>query len=871
MTVKNLNSENKLQKHLPHELLYMHRTRTRLTQAELAKLLGLKSFRMIQYWEGGYSLPKAEKLRRLLELFYQAGGLVAGKELAEAKLLWQTVKDASEVRPDSHAIYPVFDEFWFKQLLTKPEVLPNDAPTTASTEIIVATRTGNTADLALKLPSQLTRFVGREVEQAKLLELLRQPHTRLITLTGPGGAGKTRLALEVARNLLNDFKDGCYFVGLASLTNPADVTGAIARSLDLPETTSGQNLMTNLQTFLRRHATLLVIDNFEHLIQAAAQLGSLLEAAPDLKILVTSREVLKLSGERQFELRPLDETAAQELFADRAQLVRPDFSLNKENRKTVAELCRRLDRLPLAIELAAARSRVFTPGALLNRLADRLDLAAVGSGAYLQHQKTLGSAIEWSYRLLASNEQKLFRSLTIFAGGVQLSTLQTIYQPESTTVGLEDLLVSLIDKSMLQQTVSASTPDDPRFIMLETLREYGRAKLSETDELAQIAEQHAIYFLQLAKDASNGIARTQQVAWLARVELEHANLLSAFSYLNRPEKAEHALQLAGALWRFWWVKGYLREGRMRLEWALALGRAAGLEKRPAYTVALGAAGTLAYLQGDYRAALEYHQQAADNKRETGDRQGYSTSLNGLGLVWRCLGDYEKARLLHLESLAIKQQTDDQLGSATCLNNLGIIAEVTGDYTEANKFHRKSLHIRQKFGDRQGVIHSLNNLGETAFLEEKLTEAEAFFEQALEFSREPGDNQARAYSVAGLAAVQRKKGRPESAFELTAEGLQLRYELGDRRGLVKSLLGLIGCRLELPDTDWKQCARLLAAAQKLVAEMGCRLDPFDEKEAQNIQTLLAERLSEAEIQLATFEGYNTEPAQLIEPYLNLQFT
>jgi predicted ATPase/transcriptional regulator with XRE-family HTH domain len=841
-----------------YELLYMFRSRSGLTQSELATLIGLKSFRMIQYWEGGYSLPKAEKLRRMIEVFCQENGFLNGSELEEARLLWETIKSAAEARPDSYSLYPVFDKVWLDQFLQRRK----------TSEIPAAEIPAETIEtVENKLPQPLNGFVGRENELKALTELLSASQTRLLTLTGAGGTGKTRLAIELAQQLQPNFRDGCYFVGLAMVRSAEGVIPAVARSLNLPEAALHADLVDSLKSYLRKRQILLVLDNFEHLPAAADVLPELIQGALELKIVVTSREILRIYGERQFELKPLAEAEAVSLFVQRARLVQPDFELSAANASAVSEICRKLDRLPLAIELAAARSRVFTPSTLLKRLNDPLKLLAGSAAPYApDHHKTLRDTIEWSYRLLTEREQTLFRRLAVFTGGLSLAALETVCRE----LGWDDeaaaeLASGLVDKSILQR-VMLTGADDSRFIMLETLREYGIERLVGASELGMAQEQHARYFLGLAGEASRGLQTGKQVEWLARLEIEHSNLLAAFDYLSDLERVLGAMELAGALWRFWWVKGYLGEGRYRLEWVRRLAQEAELTAHANYARLLGAMGTLAYLQGDYTDALALFEESCELKKNLGDIAGYSTNLNGAGLVWRCLGQYAKAIAIFEESLAIKRELGDRLGSATALNNLGLVALAQGATADARRYHQASFDIRQEFGDRQGLIHSLNNLGETALLEDKPAEAAALFGRALELSREPDDKQATAYALAGLGSVAQLENKLEEAFEFQTQALQYRYEIGDRRGLTRSLLSIASLLVNTKPPNLSGAVRLLAATERLVKEMVCQLDPADAQLLESLTQTAQTTLAETDFQAARWQGLSSDLALILEPYL-----
>jgi predicted ATPase/Tfp pilus assembly protein PilF/transcriptional regulator with XRE-family HTH domain len=834
---------------LPNELLQMYRSRTKLTQADMAGLLGLKSFRMIQYWEGGYSLPKSEKLKRMVEVFIENKVFVADKELEEARQLWNTVKNASDARLDSQTPYPVFDEYWLATLLKNDPKAKTPEPA----------KPAKPAKTPSKLPTRLTGFVGREREMSIIFNRLTQPQTRLLTLTGAGGTGKTRLSIEIAHKLLPEFEHGCFFVALNNIQDPSLVPSAIAQTLGIHES---DTLLERIKIFLAEREVLLVLDNFEHLMSAAPLVTELLASAPQLKILVSSREILRLYGENQFEVSPLTQLEALNLFVQRAQAVKPNFELTEENKATINEICRRLDGLPLAIELAAARIKLFTPTALLGRLADRLNLLVGGAQDLPTHQQTLKAAIEWSYRLLSSDEQKLFCQFAVFTGGSLLEGIEAIC--DNADGKLLDRVAGLVDKSILIQQSGAN--DEPRFMMLETLREYGLYNLTQAGELDEMRWKHVEYYAQVAERAYALMSSKEQVKWLNRLEEDHPNIRAAIEYLQgvRAENASRdpqavgllRLRIASHLWRFWWIKGHLSEGRAQLHAVMQHADEVGLNNHITYSVSLGGAASLAYFQGENEVARPLYERALELKHRLGDMFGYSTTLNGLGLVARTEGDYDSARKIHDESLKLKQEMGDKIGSATSLNNLGIVAFLQGDYEEAKTLHEQSLALRREFGDRQGIIHSLNNLGEVYREENNFEQAVKLYTESLTFSQQLGDKQETAHSYNGLAMTAYAQGDFAKARDLNTQSMLLREELDDKRGIAECLITFALLACADPNETANRAARLLGAVARILEGKG-RFASADKLEFERSVEQVRQQLDDTSFNRAFREGKTSE--------------
>ena len=517
------------------------------------------------------------------------------------------------------------------------------------------------------LPAPFTALIGREQDQAAVYRLLCQPGVRLVTLTGTGGVGKTRLGLQVATELREEFADGVHFISLAPISDPNLVIPTIAGSLDIKETGT-QSLLDLLKASLYNKHLLLVLDNFEQILPAARQLTDLLASCPQLKIMVTSRAALHLSGEHEFAVAPLPvpdltqspiladlaQVETVRLFVERAQAIKADFALTEVNARAIAEICVRLDGLPLAIELAAARIKLLPPQALLKRLEHRFSVLTGGAQNVPTRQQTLRNTIAWSYDLLDAAEQHLFRHLSVFVGGSTLEAIEAVCAALPDGVGqVLEGVSSLLDKSLLQQ--SEHETGEPRLSMLETLREYGLECLRASGEAEAIQHAQADYYLRLAEEAGPQLKAAGQLVWLARLAQEQENLRAALGWLIEQGEGELALRLVGALWWFWFMHGDWSEGRRWLEAALQL--LSAQEPTAARAIALSGAGELAWPLGDYLAAQRLLSESVTLARELGDERGLAGSLGILGLVLQEQGELAAGRSHVEEGLALCRRLD----------------------------------------------------------------------------------------------------------------------------------------------------------------------------------------------------------------------
>ncbi|HLV79226.1 MAG TPA: BTAD domain-containing putative transcriptional regulator, partial [Chthonomonadaceae bacterium] len=561
------------------------------------------------------------------------------------------------------------------------------------------------------LPALWTRFIGREKERKDVQSLLEQ--TRVLTLTGIGGCGKTRLALQVAAEILEDYPDGVWLVELAALADPALVVQEISAAVGVREE-AGQGLLQTLIRHLQAKQALLLVDNCEHLLPTCAALAqTLLSACSRLKVVATSREALRVTGEQVYRVPSLSapdplhlprqekdraaivsEYDAVRLFVDRATLHKPAFTLTQHNASAVASVCHRLDGIPLAIELAAARVPALSVEEIATRLADRFGLLTGGSRTALPRQQTLKAALDWSYDLLSPDEQQLLARLSVFAGGWTLKAAEAVCGADGYDV--LDLLASLIDKSLV---IAEECEGRTRYRLLETIRAYGWERLREAGEIETWCDRHLEFFLQLAETAESRILGADLAQWLERLESEHDNLRAALEW-RRQEKgtSEAGLRLAGALWRFWRVRGYYCEGREHLQ--AALSQDGARSPMPARAKALLGAGALSAEQGDYPAARALLEQCLALRRELEDRSGMGSVLNHLGRVAYEQGDMDAARALYAESLAICREAGNKQGVASALINLAGTTRLQGDLAATRALCEEALAISRELGDKQ---------------------------------------------------------------------------------------------------------------------------------------------------------------------------
>jgi predicted ATPase/class 3 adenylate cyclase len=680
------------------------------------------------------------------------------------------------------------------------------------------------------LPTQATPFLGREREVAEVVALLRSSDARLVTLTGPGGTGKTRLALQAAAELLDAFPDGVFFVPLAALRDPELVPSAIASGLGLRDQ-AGQTPAQAVREALAGKRLLLVLDNVEQVAASASFVGELLAAAPVLEVLATSRLPLRLRAEREFPVTPLalppaNGTAPEQLlqyeavrlFVERTQAVRAGFALTPEIAPAVAEITQRLDGLPLAIELAAARVRLLPPAALLARLEKRLPLLTGGPRDAPARQQTLRDAIAWSYDLLTPEEQVLFRRLSIFAGGFSLEAAEAVAN-QGGELDVLDGVDRLSEHSLLRPV--AGTDGEPRFTMLETIREYGLERLQQSGEAEATRRAHTEFFLALVEEAEPKLTSPEQLAWLERLEAEHDNLLAALGWAVASD-AQIALRLAGGLAWFWYFRGYLREGRAWLDRILA----ASGDPGPLHVGAFAAAGRLARHLGDYRGAIALLERSLELARSFQDRRVEALALHELGaLAGLAEGDAAQEAALTEASLALWRELGDSWGTARTLNNLGYEAYLQGDLDRAVSLLDEGVTLARAAGDRSVLAYIVDSRGVVAEAQGELERAADLYQEALTLAQQVGNPLVEAFALSSLAGMAARQGQPVRAARMWGAASALRDAIGTR----------------LPLEEEERFAQPLSAVREILGEDAFAA-AWEEGRAQPLDQVVAEALT-----------------------------
>jgi predicted ATPase/class 3 adenylate cyclase len=662
------------------------------------------------------------------------------------------------------------------------------------------------------LPPQHTPFIGREREVTRVTATLEEHKSRLLTLTGPGGTGKTRLSIEVATQVRETYADGVVFVDLSKISDPAQVPATIARAFGLRDTGDGVTPFEQLQAFLGERTVLLVLDNFEHVTPAAETVKELLGSCPALTVLTTSRAPLGLYGERVLGVPPLtlpdpqlrqsvDELARNEavrLFVERAQATKDGFALNDENAADIVQICHRLDGLPLAIEFAAARVKLLPPRALRARLERRLKLLTNDVADRPGRQQTLRAAIDWSHDLLSAEEQRLFRRLSVLVGGGGLDAAEALGSAgDEDDLDVLEVLSSLVDKSLLRQS---EDPDgEPRYGMLETIREYGLERLEESGEAEAVRERHAAVFGGLARDGEAGFGGPDQARWLDRLEREHDNLRAALSWLRDRREGERYLGLALSLWRFWNVRGYLSEGRRWLSVAVEDELPVSATTRAR---ALLAKGVLVRNQGDYVRAHKLAARALLLFEAAGDKRGIAGALNDLAAVAQERGDDDEAAELVERSLSLFREVGDRRGIASALTNRGLDAWERRDLATAKRCFDESLAEYRALGDERGQAVAFGNLGEVAHSRGEYEKAKTLYEQSLAIRRSLGDKRGVAMALCNLVTLLAECGDATPAtVALGEESVALFEAIGDREGVACALCALGQAAHLQNDRDW----------------------------------------------------------------------
>jgi predicted ATPase len=634
------------------------------------------------------------------------------------------------------------------------------------------------------LPEPPTPLIGREVELEKVSTLLEKKEVRLVTLTGPGGVGKSRLGLEVARRLQGVFKDGVYFIPLSAVTDPNLVLPTIAKVLAIPED-ANKPILETLKEHLEHKQILLLLDNFEQITSAAPVLSELIAEAPGLELLVTSRAPLRIAAEYVCAVPPLAlpsvgrspleairDTEAVRLFTDRAKAVKQDFELTVDNALAVAEICYRLDGLPLAIELAAARVPLLTPQAILKRLDKRFDLLKGGARDLPTRQQTLKNTIDWSFQLLSEADKRLFTRLAVFVGGSSFEAVEVLCEDDPDINVLEGLS-SLVEKSLLKQTEVAG---EPRFRMLETVREFALVKLEKSGETQTMQQKHARYFLELSEAAAPSLQKGDK-AWLDKLELEHDNLRAALRWSDSND-AELGLRLVIALRRFWWLRSFISEGRAWLSTLIAKSNITSPNENRAK--ALHGLGVMAWLQSDFVTAQKSFEEALTINRELGLEEAVAETLNNLGILAIERGDLKQARTLLEEGIPIRRKLGDETGLAPVLVNLAIVTNEEGDPKAGRALLEEALKLQRAAGNIWGEATAHINLGGIAVALHESGVAKEHYTKALETVTDLGDKEGIAYTLEGFASLAVLEGDMTKAAQLFGAGEALREAIGNPR-------------------------------------------------------------------------------------------
>ncbi len=685
------------------------------------------------------------------------------------------------------------------------------------------------------LPTQLTSFIGREKETAEVKRLLLTH--RFVTLTGPGGTGKTRLALHVGARLLELFPDGVWLVELASLTDPALVPQTVAGTLGVHES-SGRPLLSLVTGYLRSKDVMLILDNCEHLVGACAQLvETLLQACPSLFVLTSSRETLGVAGEVSFRVpslstpdvlhlasvEALTRTEAVRLFIERAEAALPGFTVTQENASAIAQICSRLDGIPLAIELAAGRVKMLRVEQVAARLDDRFRLLTGGSRSALPRHQTLRALIDWSYELLSGTERTVLQRLSVFAGGWTLEAAETICAGGD--LGPNEILeplTQLVNKSLV--TPGCEPGAVARYHLLETLRQYAREKLLEAGGGDRVRERHLDYFLTLAEQAGPELRGPDQVTWLDRLDAELDNLRAAMEW-SLPVKVEAGLRLAGALLWFWHIRAHRGEGVEWLERALSAEMPARdqapvtTERQLARGLALNAAGSLRIMHGSPQRGRELSAESLALHQAIGSagRQGAAHSLWNLAMVAAQREDFEQSRIQSEASLALFRAVQDRFWIGQCLDNLGSLALVRSDFEQASVIWNEDLVLRKEIGDKDGIAWTLSCLGNLAFRQGEYEQAKALFVASQAAFREVRNKWAVSLALSGMGAVVLAQGNFEQAAKLYEEALAFGQEMGDQYAIAGRHYDL--ARVAWSQGDYAQAAQLYEETLASVREIG----------------------------------------------------
>jgi predicted ATPase/Tfp pilus assembly protein PilF len=699
------------------------------------------------------------------------------------------------------------------------------------------------------LPAQPTPFIGRVKQIAAIKELLLRADTRLVTLMGPGGTGKTRLSLQVAQELFDQFPNGVYFVPLADDTDADQFISRVAQQLAVRE--GGRPLLENVKDYLHEKRMLLVLDNFEQLVSAAPVVAELLAVAPQLKIITSSRIALNLHGEREYPVPPLElpqtenESALENLienesvilFVGRAQAVHPSFALTKDNASAVAEICRRLDGLPLALELAAARIKLLQPQAILTRLDDKLKLLTGGARDLPTRHQTLRNTLEWSYELLNEEEKILYARLSVFVGGFTFEAAEAVCNPDGKLDILESL-TSLVNNSLLRQEETAD--GEPRFGMLETIRAYALERLSAGGEMEALRGQHARYFSEMIINRIGffELYTADTLRWLNWIEREHDNIRATLTWhLATPQGVEPAAMMVNVLFWFWYRRGYVIEGTMWADRLLAspVVQAVSLLR----AMVLMSSGMLAVWQGKQDISLAHLQESLAIVRKLGDKQWLAPVLMGNGVALINMGRDRDAQPYFEQAVALFKEQNIAPFHAVTLIHLGNVELGLGNLEQARTYHEEALAEARVIGENWLISFALNNLGEVARTQGQFDLARKYYEESEALLRTTGDRGDVARFVHNLGYIAQHEEEFELAEAQFRKSLMMFRRLGNRRGIAESLAGLAGLKARQGQTE--RGAIMLSAAESVLKITGGAWWPADRVEVERNRDMMKSAL------------------------------
>ncbi len=805
---------------LPQDLLLMYRQRGGFTQNRLAALLGLKSDRMLQKWEGGSSLPPAPRLKNLIQFYLQWEVFVVGKEYQEASRLWNCVKEMHDQNSSSLEYYPIFDEGWFEQLLNRSHLSSNAIGTTHSipesvppTQLFPGSLSAKRLEVSHNLPIQLTSFIGREREISEIKERLTQH--RLLTLIGAGGVGKSRLSLQVATELLEDFEAGVWLVELAALSDHNLIPKTLATVLKITEQ-PGHPLLETISNNVGPKQLLLVLDNCEHLVEAVAQLSeTLLRACPNLRILASSRESLDVAGETTYRVPSLSLPdlnsppnieslrlfEATRLFIERAKANRPDFTFTNQNALALTQICITLDGIPLAIELAAARVKTLSLEQIALRLTDRFQLLTTGNRTALTRHQTLRALIDWSYNLLSESEQSLWQRLTVFVGGWDLENAEKVCGGDGVRVEeILDLLNQLVNKSLV---IVEEKEAIVRFRFLETIRQYGLEKLTENGGLEALQKKHAEYYAEWIKQLGPKLKGAEQHQAEILVDRDYPNVLAAIKWAIANQNSRIALAIEAELGFYVYTRGFYTQQRQLLTEILALPVPDVFEQLRNRADCLMMLGNLSGRQGDNSSPNKLFPEALATFRAIGDKEGTAVVLGFLALAATNQAEHERVPEYVKEALEIYRELNDPVNASDTMflwNVLGMSEIQQGQYALARQHLEEALAYKEIVGNKHRryritLYHltiALVAQGEYALAQGYLTELLSGVREELHHNSDIGDLLALAtFFASGLA---------ESTTSLAKSQAYLK-RAAHLAGATDVLIASLGIKMSLPERDF----------------------------------------------------------------------